>query len=135
APPIVIIGGWRTGTTYLFRALASDPRLRAPLPAELAAPWRFVDLDPEERTRRIEAGAAAHDFLHVLTPTMPAVHDSGAWLAEECVLAMGTDLRNWGFASTVRLPSYIEWLAGEDLGGSYRTYAHILRSLDADDGR
>jgi hypothetical protein len=29
-PPIVIIGGWRTGTTFLQRLLATDPRLRAP---------------------------------------------------------------------------------------------------------
>ena len=41
-PPIVIIGGWRTGTTYLFRLLATDPRLRAPLPAELSVPWKVA---------------------------------------------------------------------------------------------
>jgi hypothetical protein len=135
APPIVIIGGWRTGTTYLFRALATDPRLRAPLPAELTAPWRFVDLDPDERTRRIDAGATSHDLLHLLNPTMAAVHDSGAWLPEECVLAMGTDLRSWGFASTVRLPSYVDWLAGQDLAPAYRTHADVLRALDQGDGR
>ena len=27
APPIFITGGWRTGTTFLFRLLATDPRL------------------------------------------------------------------------------------------------------------
>jgi hypothetical protein len=63
------------------------------------------------------------------------VHDSGAWLPEECVLAMGTDLRNWGFASTVRLPSYVDWLAGQDLGPAYRTHADVLRALDQHDGR
>ena len=43
APPIVIVGGWRTGTTFLFRLLGSDPRLHAQLPAELAAPWLFAE--------------------------------------------------------------------------------------------
>jgi hypothetical protein len=134
-PPIVIIGGWRTGTTYLFRCLASDERLRAPLPAELTAPWRFVGLDPAERVRKIEASAPTHDLLHVLNPTLAAVHDSGAWLAEECVLALGTDLRNWGFTSTVRLPSYVAWLADQDMGPAYRTHARVLGALDAEDGR
>jgi len=38
-PPIVIVGGWRTGPTFLFRMLGTDPRLHAPLPSELVAPW------------------------------------------------------------------------------------------------
>ncbi len=37
-PPIVIIGGWRTGTTFLYRLMSRDPRLRAPRPVELYAP-------------------------------------------------------------------------------------------------
>jgi hypothetical protein len=131
APPIVIVGGWRTGTTFLFRLLATDPRLRAPLPAELTAPWRFAGLSAAEREAAIEAGAAAHDLLHVLNSRLAAVHDSGARLPEECVLAMGTDFRNWGFSSTVRLERYSRWLAGEDLGPSYRAYRRILQLLDA----
>jgi len=128
-PPIVIVGGWRTGTTFLFRLLATDPRLRAPLPVELAEPWRMADPTGSEREARIDASARAHDFLHLLNPQMRAVHDSGARLPEECVLAMGTDLRNWGFTSTVRLDAYARWLAGQDLEGSYRRYRQILQIL------
>lgn len=130
APPIVIVGGWRTGTTFLFRLLATDPRLRAPLPAELTAPWRLAGLSSAEREAAIDAGAAAHDLLHVLNSRLAAVHDSGARLPEECVLAMGTDFRNWGFSSTVRLDGYSRWLADEDLGPSYRAYRRILQLLD-----
>jgi hypothetical protein len=134
-PPIVIVGGWRTGTTFLFRLLATDPRLRAPLPVELAEPSRIADLRGAEREARIDASARAHDFLHLLNPQLRAVHDSGARLPEECVLAMGTELRNWGFTSTVRLDTYAAWLAGETLAGAYRRYAQLLRILDAHDGR
>jgi hypothetical protein len=130
APPIVIVGGWRTGTTFLFRLLATDPRLRAPLPAELTAPWRFAGLAAAEREAAIDAGAAAHDLLHVLNSRLASVHDSGARLPEECVLAMGTDFRNWGFSSTTRLDAYSRWLAGEDLGPSYRAYRRVLQLLD-----
>ena len=134
-PPIVIVGGWRTGTTFLFRLLATDRRLRAPLPVELAEPWRMADLRGSDRDARIDASARAHDFLHLLNPQLRAVHDSGPRLAEECVLALGTDLRNWGFTSTVRLNAYARWLAGQDLEGSYRRYRQVLQILDAQDGR
>lgn len=134
-PPIVIIGGWRTGTTFLYRLLATDPRLRGPLPAELGDPTRIAGLSGEDRERLLDASAGAHDALHFLNPQLQAIHDSGARLPEECVLAMGTDLRNWGFNSTVRLDSYATWLAGQDLAGSYRRYRQVLQVLDADDGR
>jgi len=134
-PPIVIVGGWRTGTTFLFRLLATDPRLRAPLPVELAEPWRMAELTGAERDARIDASAKAHDLLHLLNPTLRAVHDSGARLPEECVLAMGTDLRNWGFPSTVRLDAYASWLSNQDLERSYHRYRQILQILDGNDGR
>jgi len=135
APPLVIVGGWRTGTTFLFRLLANDPRLRAPLPAELSAPWRVAGLSGAAREAAIEASGAAHDFLHLLNPRLAAVHDSGPRMPEECVLAMGSDFRNWGFSSTTRLESYSHWLAGQDLEPSYRAYRHILQWLDAGERR
>ena len=134
-PPIFITGGWRTGTTFLFRLLATDPRLRAPLPAELASPSRVAGLSDDERERHLDASGAAHDLLHALNPELRAVHDSGPRLPEECGLAMGTDLRNWAFLSTTRLDSYAEWLAGQDLGPSYRAYRTVLQMLDRGDGR
>jgi hypothetical protein len=135
AAPIVIVGGWRTGTTYLFRLLAGDPRLRAPLPAELTAPWRLAGLDPAERDARIDASAAAHDMLHLLNSGMAAVHDSGARLAEECVLGMGTTFRNWAFSSNLRLDGYAAWLAGQTFATEYLQHHRILAMLDDLDGR
>ena len=135
APPIVVVGGWRTGTTYLFRLLATDPRLRAPLPAELSVPWKVAGLDAERRERLIDASGAAHDVLHLLNPDLATVHDSGPRLPEECVLAMGTTLRNWGFPSTTRLEGYARWLAGQDLGTEYERHRRVLQVLDTGDSR
>lgn len=135
APPIVIVGGWRTGSTFLFRLLAGDPRLRAPLPVELTAPFRVAGLTGAERDAVLDAASAAHDFLHAITPELQAVHDSGARLPEECVLALGTDLRNWGFTSTTRLESYASWLADQDLAAGYALYRQQLNVLDDGSGR
>ncbi len=134
-PPLVITGGWRTGTTFLFRLLGTDPRLRAPLPAELSEPVRVACMTDDERASFIHAAGAAHEVLHVLNPELRAIHDSGATLPEECVLAMGTDLRSWGSTSTTRLNSYATWLAGEDLSRTYEQYRYVIEALDRDDGR
>lgn len=131
--PIVLTGGWRTGTTFLFRLLAADPRLRALLPAELSAPWRFAGLGAEARETLLASAAGAHSLLHTLNPELAVVHDSGPRLPEECVLAMGTDFRNWGFPSTTRLHGYAAWLAGQSFRGAYRRYREMLQALD--DGR
>lgn len=133
--PIFVTGGWRTGTTFLFRLLATDARLRAPLPVELADPCRVAAMAEGERDAYIDASAAAHDMLHALNRELRTIHDSGARLPEECGLAMGTDLRNWAFASTTRLDAYTRWLAGQDLGPSYADYRKVLQALDRGDGR
>ncbi|GAA2720088.1 sulfotransferase [Actinocorallia aurantiaca] len=134
-PPIFIVGGWRTGTTFLFRLLAADPRLRAPLSAELGAPWRFADVEGKEREELLDSSSRAQDALHLLNPALATVHDFGTRLPEECVLAMGTDFRNWGFSSTMRLDGYSAWLAGQDLAASYTRHRRVLQILDAQDGR
>jgi hypothetical protein len=133
--PVFIIGGWRTGTTLLQRLLAAVPGLRGAYPAELSVPWRFTGIDHAAREALLDAGDTAHQRLHLLNPAMQAIHPSGGRLPEECVLAMGTDFRNWGFTSTLRCPSYAAWLATADLGPSYRRYADILRLLQDDTSR
>lgn len=134
-PPIVIVGGWRSGTTFLFRLLATDPRLRAPLPMELTRPWRFAGMPAGKREEVLAKLDAAPNPLQVLNPELRHVHDHGPRLPEECVLALGADLRSWGLSSTVRLDGYSKWLATQDLGPSYREYRRVLRLLDERDGR
>lgn len=133
--PIFIIGGWRTGTTLLQRLMDAVPALRGALPSELTVPWRFRGLEPEVRAALIDAGESAHQRLHLLNPQMQQIHPSGGRLAEECVLAMGTDFRNWGFTSTLRSPSYARWLLSQDFRPSYRAYGDILCMLQDDSAR
>jgi len=133
--PIFIVGGWRTGTTFLQRLLAEDPRLHALRPWELGAPWKAAGANEEERARLAAGAQAAHDRLHLLNARLEQVHASGAALPEECVLAMGNDFRNWGFLSTMRLTRYADWLARQPFGGAYAHYRDVLRMLSEADGR
>jgi hypothetical protein len=115
--------------------LAGLPGLRGAMPSELSVPWRFRGLDAGAREALIEAGESAHRRLHTLNPQMQAIHPSGGRLAEECVLAMGTDFRNWGFTSTLRSPGYAAWILQQDMTPSYAAYADILRMLQDDSAR
>ena len=85
-PPIVIIGGWRTGTTFLYRLLATDPRLRAPLPSELAVPWKFAGASPERRAERPTSqsryrliGGRAARHWHALCRTTRSSRPTNFW--------------------------------------------------------
>jgi hypothetical protein len=48
---------------------------------------------------------------------------------------LGTDLRNWGFTSMMRVPSYAGWLAEQDFAGSYARYREVLQLIGSDDDR
>lgn len=134
-PPIVIVGGWRTGTTFLFRLLGTDPRLRAPLPMDLARPWKIAGMSAEDREAMLAAIEVAPNPMQELNPTLRSVHDYGPRLPEECVVAMGVDLRSWGLPSTVRLDSYARWMETQDLHTCYAEYRKVLQLLDEGDGR
>ena len=82
-----------------------------------------------------ELTAAGSELLHTLNPDMAFVHPSGPTLPEECVLGMGTDMRNWGFTSLLRLPAYATWLAGEDFTDPYARYREALQLLASNDDR
>ncbi len=131
--PIFIIGGWRTGTTFLQRLLHSLPGIRGLYPFELSAPWKAANASSEVRARLQQGAQAAHDRLHLLNSRIQQVHDSGADLPEECVLALGTSMKNWGFLSTMRLSQYSDWLQSQDLSPEYETYGKVLSMLETDD--
>ena len=82
-----------------------------------------------------EITPAASQLLHTLNPDMAYVHPSGPTLPEECVLGMGTELRNWGFTSMLRLPTCSNWLSGQDFGGAYARYREVLQLLASGDSR
>lgn len=134
-PPIVVTGTWRAGTTYLFRLLAADGRLRAPLPAELATPALVAGLAPDDREAFVDSTESIHQHTYALNPTLRRIHEVGARLPEECMVGIGTDMRNWSFPLMFRLDGYAGWLAGQDLDGTYERYRQLLEIHERGDGR
>lgn len=128
--PIFIVGGSRTGTTLLHRLLGSDPRLRTPKLWEMSSTRTFALGSDEDRTRLRNRADTAQKMLHMVNPTMKAVHWSEADGPEECVLMMGTDLRNLALMSCMNTPAYSALLAKEDFCESYVRHRQQLQLLD-----
>lgn len=128
--PIFIVGGSRTGTTLLQRLLGSDPRLATPLLWQMSSTRTFAFGSDEQRTLLRNRADTAQKMLHMINPAMKAVHWSEADGPEECVLMMGTDLRNLALTSCMNTPSYSALLAGEDFHESYRRHRQQLQLLD-----
>lgn len=51
APPLFILGHWRSGTTHLLNLLAQDERFAAPDPLAVGLPWGFLGLSSFWRSR------------------------------------------------------------------------------------
>jgi hypothetical protein len=130
--PIFIVGGSRTGTTLLQRLLNVDPGNRTLLAWEMTTPFALGSHDAEVRRNAAEAAQQGHDALHLLNPTMRAVHFSGATLPEECVLMMGTDGLNWGILSNAYVLSYGKWLADQDFRGAYERHRQLINIIQGD---
>lgn len=128
--PIFIVGGSRTGTTLLQRLLACDPRLATPLLWQMASTATYAFGSAEEREQARNRADTGQKMLHMLNPTMKAVHYSEADGPEECVLMMGTDVRNLSLMSCMNTPSYSDLLAGEDCRESYERHRWQLQLLD-----
>lgn len=128
--PIFIVGGSRTGTTLLQRLLGSDPRLSTPLLWQMASTRTFALGSDEERSLLRNRADTAQKMLHMINPAMKAVHWSEADGPEECVLMMGTDLRNLALTSCMNAPAYSALLATEDFRESYVRHRRQLQLLD-----
>lgn len=128
--PIFIVGGSRTGTTLLQRLLGSDPRLATPLLWQMSSARTFALGSDDDRVLLRNRADTGQKMLHMINPSMKAVHWSEADGPEECVLMMGTDLRNVSLMSCMNVPGYIDRLANEDFREAYLRHRRQLQLLD-----
>lgn len=127
--PIVIAGLQRTGTTMLHRLLASDPDTRALLSWEAISPVP----DPAQKTgkpdRRIKAAKLAEKALAYLAPEFFAIHPVEATAPEEDILLMDFTFMSTVAEAMVRVPTYADWLAQQDMEPVYRYVKSLLQLL------
>ena len=130
APPIIILGLARTGTTRLYRMLAADARLQYLSLWEGINPAPRPELQGQGRSVRIREMSESIKAIHLLAPAIGAIHPMEAsWADDDAVL-----LSHWFAQPTVERffhsPGYYDWLVSADRLGAYRNMRNLMKLMD-----
>lgn len=123
APPVVVVGQMRSGTTRIHRLLACEPRL--------AANRLFEQLDPAPYRgpidRRVPAAYATAGAMRAMNPSLHAAHPSAPMAAEEDFGLHAFSI--WGalFEGQWRVPGFARWCEGQGAADVYDEFANLLR--------
>ena len=130
-PPLIVVGLPRSGTTFLHRLLAADPRHRAVPFWEASYPLaQHVTDNPARRLQRARQELRLRRWL---APELDRKHLIRAELPEECMFGLGmtfTSLLYWVLAP---LYGYLEWYQRTNRDQKYREYRDLLGVWQATD--
>jgi hypothetical protein len=129
APPIVVVGMMRSGTTLLQRLLAADPRFMCAYGWEVVevAPrlgHPFTGVDP-----RIAVSEAREAKSRELAPDLFAIHPMYAREAEEEIVFLADAFLSHVPESGAHLPRYRSWLDEQDFTPAYEYLHRMLQFL------
>ncbi|OBK29843.1 sulfotransferase [Mycobacterium asiaticum] len=129
APPIVVVGMMRSGTTLLQRLLAADPRFVCAYGWEVVevAPrldYPFTGVDP-----RIAVSETREAKSRELAPELFAIHPMYAREAEEEIVFLADAFLSHVPESGAHLPHYRSWLDEQDFTPAYEYLHRMLQFL------
>jgi len=122
--PLVVVGMFRGGTTFLSQLLDQDVRFRSLLRWESADPVPPPTRDEWRRGPRVDAVAAAGGMMEQINPGFKKIHHEPADGPTECVTLLGHGFQSLLWATVANVPSYIEWLYANDETSAY-DYHHL----------
>jgi hypothetical protein len=119
----------RTGTTALHRLLTADPAhqglelwlTEVPQPRPPRETWAGNPI-----FAALQAGYEQH---HETDPEFMGMHDTGADQVEECWRLLVQSMTSVSFECLAHIPSYSDWLAGQDWTGAYRRHRRNLQLI------
>jgi Sulfotransferase family len=129
--PIVVIGMFRAGTTFLSQLLDQDPHNRALLR------WEAGDSAPPPSPAnfrsgtRVDVARLANDMLEELNPAMKAIHHEDADGPTECIAVMSQDFKSLSWEAIANVPSYSRWLLAADQRSAYEYHRSTLQVLQS----
>jgi Sulfotransferase family len=129
--PIIVIGMFRAGTTFLSQLLDQDPHNRALLR------WEASDSAPPPSPAnfrsgtRVDAARLANDMLEDLNPAMKAIHHEDADGPTECISVMSQDFKSLSWEAIANVPSYSRWLLASDQRSAYGYHRSALQVLQS----
>ncbi len=129
APPVVIAGLPRSGTTHLHNMLAAAPTFRSlpywesvepfPLPAE-------IDVEPDPRVGRMDVAVQTMDLL---MPYFPLMHEMTTDHVHEEIQLLANDFSTMLMETLAHVPRWTDYYWSRDQTSSYRYLVTQLKAL------
>lgn len=129
APPLIVIGPPRTGTTVFHDLLACDPDNRVPLSWETSRPCPPPEASSYRTDARIAQNQAELDQVDKLVPDFKKMHPMGAERAQECVAFTSLQFTSMIFDVQYRVPSYEDWINTADVTDMFKFHRQFLQLL------
>lgn len=124
APPILVVGQMRAGTTRIHRLLSADPAFAA---TRFCDSWYPV---PQRRDFRPAWSALSLFLGRRLNPWLDTIHPFGTTRPDEELGWLAAALDHSAYEAQWRIPAFTAWSEARDAAPVYREFARIL-STDA----
>ncbi|WP_340586849.1 sulfotransferase [Erythrobacter alti] len=128
APPIIIVGQMRSGTTRIHRLLAADPQFAA---TRFCDSWHPVPRKPDTRPAW---SALSLVFARTLDPWLDSIHPFGVTRPDEELGWLACALNHCAYEAQWRVPSFTAFSESRDPAPVYREFARILATDAANHG-
>lgn len=122
APPILVVGQMRSGTTRIHRLLAADP---AHCATRFCDSWRPLPSRPDLRPLRAGAELA---LARRIDPWLDTIHPFGAARADEELGWLAAALDHCAYEVQWRVPGFTGWSEARDPAPVYREFGRIMRT-------
>lgn len=122
APPIIVVGQMRSGTTRVHRLLAADPQLAA---TRFCDSWHPVPRTPDTRPAW---SALTLLFARTLDPWLDSIHPFGTTRPDEELGWLACALDHCAYEAQWRIPTFTAFSEDRDPAAVYREFGRILRT-------
>ncbi|HEV3353256.1 MAG TPA: sulfotransferase [Acidimicrobiales bacterium] len=129
--PLIVIGMFRAGTTFLSNLLDQDAGNRALLLWESADSVPPASAADHRAGPRIDAAREQGGMLEQLNPRMRAVHHEEADGPTECIAVMSQDFKSLSWEAIANVPAYGSWLFQTDQRSAYEYHRLVLQVLQS----
>lgn len=129
--PIVVIGMFRAGTTFLSQLLDQDRGNRALLRWEANDSVPPPTLENLRSGPRVDAARLGSEMLEGLNPRLKAIHHEDAAGATECISVMSQDFKSLSWEAITNVPAYSRWLLATDQRSAYEYHRSTLQVLQS----
>lgn len=122
APPVIVVGHMRSGTTRVHRMLAADPSLSA---TRFCDSWQPVPRSPDTRPAW---SALSLLCARALDPWIDAIHPFGVTRADEELGWLAAALDHSAYEAQWRIPAFTAFSETRDPSPLYREFTRVLRT-------